>query len=84
LNGVGTFTAFIVVWIVGYVLDLSSLALEAVSIGALGGFISGVSQWWYLRRKVPHAGWWILVVALCWALLMLVLMIFGYILSDIR
>ncbi len=35
--------------------------------GAAGGFTAGGLHWLVLRRHVSHAGWWVLVSALAWA-----------------
>jgi drug/metabolite transporter (DMT)-like permease len=37
------------------------------TFSAIGGLI-GLSQWLFLRRRIPRAGWWIFASALGWGL----------------
>jgi hypothetical protein len=39
----------------------------ALAFAAIGGMI-GMSQWVFLRRRIPKAGWWILTSVLGWGL----------------
>ena len=35
---------------------------------ALGGILAGVFQWFFLRRQISRAGWWVLANAVGWSL----------------
>jgi hypothetical protein len=35
---------------------------------ALGGTIAGLFQWFFLRRQISRAGWWVLASAVGWSL----------------
>jgi hypothetical protein len=37
-------------------------------IWALGGTLAGVFQWFFLRRHISRAGWWVLASAVGWSL----------------
>lgn len=50
------------------VLGLRTDPLPLAMHGALTGAGVGALQWVFLRQQVTMAGWWVLVVAACWAL----------------
>ena len=35
--------------------------------GTLGGALSGIAQWFVLKRQISRAGWWALASTLGWA-----------------
>jgi hypothetical protein len=45
--------------------DVNAMLFELVKILLTGGVI-GLAQWLLLRRRVPHAAWWILANVLGW------------------
>ncbi|MEA3351821.1 MAG: hypothetical protein U9Q82_14490, partial [Chloroflexota bacterium] len=55
-------------WIVGWGLIIAiPLQLESIN-GAILGATMGVAQWFVLRKKIPQAGWWIIISTLAWTL----------------
>jgi hypothetical protein len=48
--------------------ELSSGLVVAAVEGGVVGAIVGALQWLVLRRRVAHAGWWVLASTLAWAL----------------
>ena len=38
--------------------------------GVLIGLLSGIGQWFVLRRRVQHAEWWILLTLIAWSILL--------------
>jgi hypothetical protein len=38
------------------------------TVGAVGGFVSGIIQWMNLRQEISRAGWWILFNTAGWAI----------------
>lgn len=42
----------------------------ALAFATIGGLI-GLSQWFFLRRRIPKAGWWVLASILGWGLAVL-------------
>jgi len=49
-----------------------SVALNMGLLGALIGGLIGTSQWYFLRRRVRLAGWWVVATALGWGVGLLV------------
>ena len=72
-------------WILTYVPAICGLLTSAVALAdldevwivaglvACGGAVTGTFQWLILRKKVSKAGWWILVCAASWGLIMPIL-----------
>lgn len=45
-----------------------SVALNLGLLGALIGGLIGASQWYFLRRRVRQAGWWVVATAFGWGI----------------
>jgi len=52
-----------------YFLDSENFfALGMIILLSLGGTLAGVFQWFFLRRQISRAGWWVLASAVVWSL----------------
>jgi len=52
-----------------YFLDSENFfALGMIILLSLGGTLAGVFQWFFLRRQISRAGWWVLASAVGWSL----------------
>jgi len=39
---------------------------EGAVVGAVAGLAIGIGQWLVLRRRIAHAGWWVLAIIVGW------------------
>jgi predicted lysophospholipase L1 biosynthesis ABC-type transport system permease subunit len=54
-------------WIIGYILLVIFFpAVMVLLIGPVLGGITGVAQWFLLKKEVELAGWWIVISILAW------------------
>ena len=68
----GCLLVFVTVTLLTRVFEAAFLNLwnGALAFATIGGLI-GLSQWVFLRRRIPKAGWWILANILGWSLAVL-------------
>jgi hypothetical protein len=71
-TGAGSLAAIAAIGLLQSVFDFAKLSIwgNALIFGTMGGAI-GLSQWVFLRRRIPKAGWWIFASMLGWALAVL-------------
>ena len=68
----GCLLVFVTMILFTWVFEVTFLNLwkGALTFATIGGLI-GLSQWVFLRRRIPKAGWWILASILGWGLAVL-------------
>ena len=75
-NMIGWIAATFLGWLIPFVIGFIFSSLLVTGSGTpqimFGLLILGVSvalpQWWMLRKRVQHAGWWVLVLGLGWGM----------------
>jgi hypothetical protein len=68
----GCLLVFATMTLLTWVFEVTFLNLwnGALAFATIGGLI-GLSQWVFLRRRIPNAGWWVLTSILGWGLAVL-------------
>lgn len=68
----GCLLVFVTMTLLTWVFEVTFLNLwnGTLAFATIGGLI-GLSQWVFLRRRIPKAGWWILASVLGWSLAVL-------------
>lgn len=57
----------IVIGLLGEGTGLVGKIIEGLEHGAVLGALTGILQWLMLRRRIPAAGWWVVISTLAWS-----------------